>query len=373
MPRSSRIRAEARRCRRLVAIAVATFFCVQFVGGLFLDLGHPEIRYQAFADRVASLRRQSSTPDLVYLGSSRFNFDLDADLMMCDLREGLGRPDYRVFRGAVPGADALVMERYLDEMDRSGMHPPTLVLETVPLNLLSVSPWYYFHLHQWITWSDVPDHLCEAIRSGHFGRLMLTRLVPLYVHRHGICRSVRDVVLAMPAETHAADEPMRLIAPASALAIDDAEMARLLDPSRVTAQDVERGRDGIASHTRQFKNGHIGGGRSTAALERILERCARNGTHVILVCPPLSSAHREACAPVDAEFREYMDRIQVRYGATFVDCRAALPDSLFADHHHLICGSGTVVFSRYLAREVLTPLLREASPPVRLVHQERTP
>ncbi len=70
--------------------------------------------------------------------------------------------------------------------------------------------------------------------------------------------------------------------------------------------------------------------------------------------------------------RDYLDGVSKRYGVTFVDCRAALPDTLFADHHHLKQLEGKIVFSRYLARDVLAPLLRRSSPPIRLVKRERT-
>ncbi len=69
------------------------------------------------------LRSQTSTPDLVFLGSSRFDGGLDPAEMTHALANDLDRPDYRVVGAAVPGADFLVMERVVEEMERAGRMP----------------------------------------------------------------------------------------------------------------------------------------------------------------------------------------------------------------------------------------------------------
>ena len=350
-----------------MATALGAFLGVQLIGGEIIDRAHPEVRYASLHERLAALRSQTSTPDLVYLGSSRFAFGLDADEMTRELRKRLGRPDFRVVSAAAPGADPLVMEKVLAEMDRIGLYPPTLVVETAPINLLRFNPWYDLHVRQWITWSDLPEHGWELVCDGQFGRLVLARTMPLLVHRYAIlkhlCHPPDDADLADPMPP--ANESTDLM--------DDAEMTRLLDPRRVTEQDVERGRDGLDTFARHYRRYPFGGGKASAALERILARCAQQGTRVILVGAPLSSTHREASAPVDAAYRECMDDYQARYGVTFVDCQAALPDSLFFDHHHLTQPEGKFVFSRYLAREVLGPCLDGHSPPTRLVNRTKTP
>ena len=251
------------------------------------------------------------------------------------------------------------MERILDEMDRIGMHPPTLVVEVVPFHLLNVNPWYNIDLYQLLGWSDIPEHLVEITRAGQFGRLLTSRLLPLMIHRDAVLKELWSPTLYVRASER---RPVPCI--------DDAALARLLKGQDDSQEDVERGRKELESYARQYRRHRIGG-TSKAAFERVLTRCARQGTRVILVGAPLSSAHREALAPVDAAYRKYMDEIQARFGVSFVDCRAALPDSLFADHHHLKRLEGTVVFSRYLARAILTPFLRDDSWPIRLANRER--
>jgi hypothetical protein len=51
-----------------------------------------------------------------------------------------------------------------------------------------------------------------------------------------------------------------------------------------------------------------------------------------------------------------MHRMEAAYGCSFHDCRASLPDNLFFDHHHVEC-AGTMVFSRLIAKEILTPMI----------------
>jgi hypothetical protein len=359
--RGRRIRTEATRCRVLLTTAVVTFFCVQLVGGEAIERFRPGIRYEWLEERLAALRRQPRTPDLVYLGSSRFCLGLDAAELSCELGRHLDRPDFRAVGAAVPAGDFLVMERVLDEMDRIGMHPPTVVVEVVPFHLLDVNPWYNVHLYQILTWADLGEHLAELTRGGQFGRMLGARLTPLVIHRYAILKNLLTPTLHAKASE-------RCPVPQ----IDDAELARLLEPTPNTPDEIEQARSDLEVVARHYRRRRIGG-TSTASLERILTRFARHGTRVILVGAPLSSAHREALAPVDAAYCRYMERIQARFGVSFVDCRAALPDALFEDHHHLKRLEGTIVFSRYLAREVLMPLLEDASPPANLVTLERMP
>ena len=359
MQRSKRIRAEAARCRVLLLTAAATFLCVQLAGGEIIERFRPGIRCKLLDEQLAGLRRQTTTPDLVYLGSSRFYIGLDPNELSRELRQRLGRPDFRAVSAAVPAGDFLVMERVLDEMDRLDMHPPTLVIEMVPFHLLDHNCWYNIQLYQLLTWSDIPRHLAEETRGGQFGRLVVSRTLPLFIHRAAILKDLLSTTLyASPAENNPVPN------------LEDADLARLLDPNRDTTADAERGRRELESYARNYRRRGIGG-TSKATFERILTRCARNGSRVILVGAPLSSAHREALAPVEVAYRKYMERIQSRFGVSFVDCRAAMPDTLFADHHHLKRLEGTVAFSRVLSREVLTPLLLDPTGQARLVHHER--
>ncbi|HEX3316123.1 MAG TPA: hypothetical protein VHR72_14595 [Gemmataceae bacterium] len=357
MPQGRRIRAEAARCRVLLLTALAAFFCVQLAGGAIVERFRPGIRHKLLEDRLAALRRQPSTPDLVFLGSSRFDLGLDANVLTSELRRSLDRPDFRAIGAAVPGSDFLVMEKILDEMDRIDMHPPTLVVEMVPFHLLDCNAWYNIDLYQVLTWSDIPEHLTEVVRSGQFGRLVASRLLPLVIHSDAILKNLCSPSLYVR-ETERCPVPI----------IDDADMARRMDPSGDTPADVERGHKGLESFARQYRRQTIGG-TSKAAFERILTRCARHGTRVLLVGAPVTSAHREARAPIEDAYRKYMESVQARFGVSFVDCGAALPDALFADHHHLKRLAGTVVFSRYLAREVLAPWLDGRSPSIRLVSE----
>jgi hypothetical protein len=350
MLRSKRVRAEAARCRVLLLTAAVTFFCVQLAGGEIIERFRPGIRCQRLHEQLDGLRSQTTTPDLVYLGSSRFYLGLDPNELSCELGRGLGRPDFRVASAAVPAGDFLVMERILDEMDRLDMHPPTLVVEMLPFHLLDRNCWYNIQLYQLLTWKDIPRHLTEEVQSGQFGRLLISRMLPLFIHRDALLKDVLAPTLyASPLEN----------CPVPVL--DDAGMARLLDPSRDTPADIERGRKELEAYERNYRRRAIGG-TSKATFEKILTRCARHGTRVLLVGPPLSSAHREALAPIEGAFHKYMDQIHGRFDVEFVDCRSVMPDSLFVDHHHLKRLEGTVVFSRYLAREVLGPWLQSRVP-----------
>src|SRR5262249_16382343 len=152
--------------------------------------------------------------------------------------------------------------------------------------------------------------------------------------------------------------------------------AHLLNPARVTEKDHVRGCEGLHAVARHYRRFGKIGGKSGAALERILDRCGRKGTRVILIGPALSRAHRESLAPVQEAYLGYIRDLQSRYGVAFVDCSALLPDSLMKDHHHLKVPEGVMAFTHCLSHDLLPPLLKsspEPSTPIRLVNRERAP
>ena len=68
--------------------------------------------------------------------------------------------------------------------------------------------------------------------------------------------------------------------------------------------------------------------------------------------------HRAKYNPViQGQYEECIKRVRDRYGVTYVECRADLPDHLFCDVFHAL-PEGGVVFSCRFAREVLVPFWR---------------
>ena len=355
------------RCRWIFGTGFVAFLAMQLAGGEIIDRWHPEVRCRDLAERLAEIRSLPKTPDLVYFGSSRFASGIDPVQLTVELRRELGQPDFRVAGAAVPGTDIFMMEKILDEMDRLGIQPPTLLIEVTPFNLLRVNGWYALHLYRWMTWSDIPEHFHDLTMTGDFGRMVTSRTMPLWIHRYHILKTFWGPPVGGGLDDIADDEEI----PADY--VHEADIAKLLDPSRVTPDDIVRCADGLGGVERHYRRFPEIGGRAAATLERILTRCAQKGTRVILVSAPLSSAHRQASAPSEEAYFKYMHGLETKFGTPFVNCHSLLPDTLLRDHHHLKLPEGGMVLTRYLSHEYLPPLLKGSSPPIRFVNRERNP
>jgi hypothetical protein len=361
IPRRKRL--DPARCRAILAIGLVAFFLAQTVAGFVIDWGpadvRTEIRFAALHERIARLRLEPRTPDLVCFGSSRFASAIDASELTHELRRQTGVDDFRAFNMAVPCGDPIAIERVLVEMHRSGIHPPAIVLETAPFSLLAVDGWYPTHVARQLDLVDLPEHGLEMVRSGDMGRFLLCRTMPLYVHRYAAVKKLFRP--APPLEGEPVNPPDRM---------NDEEMTRLLESTAPPSDEFVRTDEfGVHMMEHAFRRYEVGGA-SVRALERILESCARDGTRVVLVGSPLSSGYRKMLTPeIDARYVGCLDNVAGRFGASFVDCRAVLPDNLMGDVHHVRAPEGKIAFTRYLAREVLGPWLQNRSPtPVRLVH-----
>jgi hypothetical protein len=79
------------------------------------------------------------------------------------------------------------------------------------------------------------------------------------------------------------------------------------------------------------------------------------GWTVVLVEPPLSSAHRALFSTaMQTQFRAFVQRLHHSYGCEFFDYSDRLPDTHFSDNHHAN-PEGSLKFTELLAHEVVAP------------------
>jgi hypothetical protein len=341
LPMPSRKHVLASRIRQILGWGVGVFFAIQFVGGVVIDYCLPWIRFPSLFDRMDQLCLEPKTPDLVYFGSSRSMSSLDDSELTHELRRCTGRDDFRAFGAAQPGCDFVAMEGCLHEMLRRGVRPSVVILEIVPQTLMTNNRWYNLHVFRQLRWNDLPEHAVDICRDGQIGRAFLSRCVPLFVYRLYLLEALTG---GWP--TAVPDE----IAPRDPTT-EDAMIHRLLPGRHISDRQVARASLGAADIGRDMHGYSIGGG-SARALERILAECRRQRIATILVGIPVSSAHRAQITPEVAEpYYAHIRRLCDGYGAVFLDCHDALPDSLFKDHHHTRYPAG-VMFSRLLARRL---------------------
>ncbi|MCI0457298.1 MAG: hypothetical protein L0Z62_10000 [Gemmataceae bacterium] len=347
--RSSRRRAAyRRRGLHVVLWTGGLFVAAQLLGGLLLDHVWPQVRFPQAGKVWTRLDHLPRPPEIVILGSSRMQGGVSTAVLGPLLREF--DPEPRAFNAGVGAGDALVADWLLARMLREGRCPRLVVMEVSPETVASYNRWLEQHVIRHLTWTDLCALFPEVRRSTHPMRLLSSRLMPLYMHRHHLRRYLAESALAAltgssePQESDDADE-------SGADPADDAVALR-------TGVGEALHTAGLDEFERWLRNYRVGGG-ATEALERLLGRCREQGIAVVLVAPPMSVAHRRLYTPeIDGAFRGYVEALARAHGFRFHDFRDWLPDHLFRDHHHTNV-RGSAIFTRLLAREALIPAWRE--------------
>jgi hypothetical protein len=336
------------------------FVLAQLAAGLLLDWRGLAVRFPS-ADRVlAAAPRDGRGPDVVFLGSSRFE-GLLADEATALLR--LENPEagpVRVCNLAVPGGDPIAEDYVLERLLRQGSRPRLALVEVSPDTLNHYNLWFNLHPHRQLTWRDTPTYFLDVCRVGEFKKLAQSRLIPLYAHRRGLRReAVRAITRPslspeLPPAAYFGGSPP---APGPDGHLPWDELLRVTCPPLRPAQLAVRRAAGATAWQR-FTDYHPGG-TTAAALERLLQRCRKNGIDVILIGAANDSSFRQHYTPdIDAAYFAHVEKLTQTYGCRFLDYRDAVPDQFFGDVCHLN-GEGSHYLTRKLTREVLSPWLRQ--------------
>ncbi len=338
------------RCRRGLAILAwgFTFFALaQLVGGLGLDYLWPAVRFPSFGQVLRHWRARRRTPDILFIGSSRFGAGVMPAVMRGAFRSVLG-DDCRIdaFNASVPGGDPISQAYEFNRLAQHRRRPGMLVLEISPDMLNAYNEWLAAHVSRQLRWEDVPAYLVDVWKSRQITRLVGARVFPLFVHREEIYRRLARLG-DLPAENDDSDQ-----------VIDWKQM--LQTPSQPAEADGQNTLPVPATIGFQKKlHGYRIGGSTAAALERLLDRCHHLNIPVVLVGVPLTSYARQCFTPeIDAAYHDYTARLCRTYSCRFVDWRDQIPDADFLDIHHMLAVGGEE-FSWRLAREVIAPAWRE--------------
>ena len=99
-------------------------------------------------------------------------------------------------------------------------------------------------------------------------------------------------------------------------------------------------------------------GATSSAFETTIAMLRAQGCAVVLVEPPLSSAHRAFFnRAMRNQFEAFIQRLHSSYGCEFFDYSDRLSDLHFSDNHHANA-EGSLQFTKLLAREVVAPAWR---------------
>lgn len=338
--------------RHTVGWAVGLFVVAQLAAGVLFDDRFRDIRFPSAGIVLRGLRHHEAQADIVCLGSSRFMHGLPESVLQEALDAEL-RPSRRakVLNAAVPAGDPVSSDYMMGELLRAGARPTLAIVEITPEAVNHFNTWLSIHVQRQLGWADVPAYFHDLCFAHQFIRLVRARLLPLYVHRRELWREGSNQLrsLAAPGSKAAAADPT--------IPLD--ELREALGRTGVApAEYTPHGASLVPGWLRHYQVG----GTAAAALDRLLERCQANNIEVVLVSPPLTSAHRQAYSPaIEAAFQSHVHRLATKHGCRFVDYRERLPDDLFIDNHHLLPDGGRR-FSELLAREVLAPLYRDTAP-----------
>jgi hypothetical protein len=328
--RSSRSALNAARIRASFAWGVVIFLALQLGGGLLLDRYGMAIRFPDAAEVLSEAREQPRNPEIVLLGSSRFEVGLDAGEVSKQLDGG----KTLIFNASVPAGDFIATDFMFERLLQDGIQPRLLVLEVSPETLNHRNSWMRFHIHRQLTWRDVPRFLTDILALGDLHILVSERFMPLREHRKDILYAIGWSDLGQNA------------ASPSMIPLGLKHSERLAAASvNVTSELCQRG----VELPRILLKDYETGGNAGQAFQRILQRCRQRNIEVILVGVPVTSWYRSTYTPeIEQAFRDYVETIQHAYGCRFIDLRDRVPDAMFVDIHHLN-PTGRVFFSRLLA------------------------
>ena len=349
------------RARQSLRWAVGLFFAVQLVGGLLLDYRWPEIRFPSVARTLKALSRTDVSPEIMCLGSSRFGAAFAQDRIADWIAEATGRRPV-VFNASIEAGDLITADYLMARILERGIRPKVVVIEVSPETLARRNEWLGQHLIRQLTWADVPSYSVETILSGNLMRMLSSRLVPLYVHRRQIRRHAYDWFENAFKPRHQAKRSKK---------------PRRRKPRKMNREETQgvpwevfmsmngppappvRTQAGLHVIRRWLRHYEVGGS-AAASLQSLVRRCRHADIDVVLVGVPVTKAHRNLYSPaIDHAFLAHVRSIARRYQCRFVDFRAAVPDSMFLDNHHVL-PTGGIRFSRLLTTEVLLPMWTEA-------------
>jgi hypothetical protein len=329
--------------RRSLLWAALCFCLAHLLAGLLLDYHWPQVRFPEFQLVLDELDSMRPGPDIVFVGSSRFGYGLNRDILESHLRSELGDQRLQVLLAMVPAGDCIYADYFVERLLERGRLPRLLVVEVAPETVACRNRWLQTHAARQFTWLDAPHFFWDACRADQVHRLLQARLLPLVVHRQQMCQVAWQQALHLGTSNPAPRS--RGVVWVDLEGLDQDARTR-----------TARGADFIAEWLTNYQPG----GAAAEALEQVVKRCRERGITVVLVAPPVNSQQRTLYLPcIEEAFRAYMARLMQTYGCHFVDDRKRLPDALFFDNHHLL-PEGAQRFSHLIVDELLSNGLPEA-------------
>ncbi len=317
------------------------------------------VRDPVYADKERKLRRLErslppGSPLVLFLGTSRTGNGFDAGTAQRLLSDGLGRP-VGVFNHGLPASGPVTHLLHLNRLIEDGHRPTVLLLEIHSPTLANLrdGPLEVRFVHGLAFDWDELDRLrgygfpVESLRSERRGSLV----APWHALRFQV---------------------VGRIAPSTLPFYRRYDWSRGRDafgwsPMLVDTVDEERRQAGLERARREYQ--HIlhamrpgdDQGPAVRALRDLLQLCGQRGLPVVLVRMPEGEGFRAMYTrALSRRLGRLLAGLAEEYGCGLADCREWMPESAFADGHHLLPPAATA-FTERLTREVIAPVVRAAT------------
>jgi hypothetical protein len=338
-------RRDTKKARQTLVLAALTILLGEILAGFMIDRAPLKFRFPEVPRIVRTARMRGYSPEIVFLGGSRFRNLVNAKAVEQELAKATSNGPPFVLNAAVAAGGPETFDFLVTKLLDAAVRPSIAVIEVSPETISRRNFLLPYHLARQFTWGDVVNSLSDVLYSGQVQRLLSTRLIPVYFFR----REFRQWAFEASGLEFLTCCPIDKIKRPQTRAPADANMT--------SAERFVKGTKATRSRLRKFQIGGI----APQALERLLKRYHALGITTILVGVPISSLARTAYASkIDAAYHAYMQNLGEKYGVLFVDYRDRVPDELFWTGYYTT-PKGALYVSRLLAREVLAPLWRNRS------------
>jgi len=356
----SRGRTKSDRSRRCLLLAGLVFLAVQLGVGLILDRSLPKIRF-LYAEQVMNAAAGlSRSPDIVFMGSSRFRGGLNMGQLQEFMSTSFGADAPLMFNAALPAGDPFVMDYLIRLLARQGIAPGMAIIEVSPETVMLGCPWTDFEIIRLITWQDMPDALQDFIASWkHISHLPSSRIIPISLYRKELLTWIFDSPPPyLKAASAAAPPPDRSAAPdvnkgSTPEPAEDSTKSQPAEDSTKSQPAADSTKpQPVPGNAKLFRNYQIRG-INAQHLESMMAYLHQRNVSVILVGFPADRVALDCYTPeINRKFMDYIEYLGRAYGCSFVDCRYRVPNEFFKDEVHL-GPAGAVLFTHMLESEVL--------------------
>ena len=345
-PRSKRQSAQ-RSPRRTLVWSLVLFACLQCLINVAMDRWEPALRDPEYASKLEILRARLAEdmegPLLLVLGSSRVGEGFQPGVMR--LREVNGPKAPLVFNFALVGSGPVMELVCLKRLLGAGIRPDRLLIEILCRVLHQQMAWSEF---SWIDMRhlSLEDALVARRYSAHPGSLLWKwlgfRVAPCWSHRYYIISRLAPSWIPFGTRRAGFDR-------------FDPEGWQPNPRAGVTAEERAWGTWlALQQYKAALDHFQISPAPDRASHD-LLDFCRREQLPVqLLLMPEGSEFHAAYGAEGLRIIDSYLRSLAEEYGIEVLDTRRWMPDSAFADNHHLL-PAGAAAFSERFGREKLGP------------------